>query len=737
MPHPEHIPPKVILIEQNDNYNGLHSYPRQSKFLNLYLDPIYKFPTVSASILPHYISESSCYHPDAVKASEFFGLLHDSSPFKTPCTSSQAVPIPPLPQNKAPRNSLQGSEDSLSLSSFHKPFNLGEEMDRVLCSLASSSILSLSLSPDHPENLAACKNKGKTRNRRSSHCLEGQHFNSVSSINFSQLSGNEPLLNLNFSNVDISGIECENRSRRLYQKADDNTEVLSNDEAVFTVTKTEESFKRNPFLVELVPETEEENSWMMYRSIEALRRVQRFEVFYEKKEENAEEDEEDLMSLADDEGPLMVDPGRLFLNGETASKAKLSGAFPLCRVIQKITQKLLTDSSDMILSTVPETQPSTDHPDMFSPLLKKLVVLEGSRCTARILRAITACGFNSALSIEFSSEEAQCKITPIQRKEEEIDLWMGLLGRNSIEMLCSKAQVQVQWISCGFEHMAAVTAEGRVLTWGYGGSGSLGHGNLLSLALPRLVEGLAGEKIVYLECGGYHNAAVSEDGEMWVWGRGDVNQLGIDFFKLQRDEVGAVALSPVLLQELVEQRISVKAVACGEAHTLVLDSEGKVYSCGWAEDGQLGLGDLDMQSSFLNKNINVIPGLPQRIVKISAGSTFSACVSENGQVFVWGNGEQGQLGLGMVMKSSKVPVMVNSLGQEFIVDVVCGESHAMCISQHGKIFGWGQGTAGYFTDQTVYAPGSDILCFASRNISTVKTSQEYLIRPQANFSGVA
>ena len=51
------------------------------------------------------------------------------------------------------------------------------------------------------------------------------------------MSANDPIVN--FSNLELSVIENENR--RLYQKLDDQADVPSNDEAVFTGTKTDES----------------------------------------------------------------------------------------------------------------------------------------------------------------------------------------------------------------------------------------------------------------------------------------------------------------------------------------------------------------------------------------------------------------------------------------------------------------------------------------------------------------
>ena len=60
---------------------------------------------------------------------------------------------------------------------------------------------------------------------------------------------------------------------------------------------------------------------------------------------------------------------------------------------------------------------------------------------------------------------------------------------------------------------------------------------------------------------------------------------------------------------------------------------------------------------------------------MSAGCVFSSCLTEEGCVFVWGNGEQGQLGLGPRMKRSEFPTAVAQLKTEKVVDIVCGESH--------------------------------------------------------------
>ncbi len=97
-------------------------------------------------------------------------------------------------------------------------------------------------------------------------------------------------------------------------------------------------------------------------------------------------------------------------------------------------------------------------------------------------------------------------------------------------------------------------------------------------------------KITYIECGGYHNGAISEDNSLYTWGRSDVGQLGHTKNQVKSDDSGFVVLSPKKVEYFSERKVV--QIALGEAHTLVLDKEGRVFSFGWGELGQLGISDL-------------------------------------------------------------------------------------------------------------------------------------------------
>jgi alpha-tubulin suppressor-like RCC1 family protein len=54
-----------------------------------------------------------------------------------------------------------------------------------------------------------------------------------------------------------------------------------------------------------------------------------------------------------------------------------------------------------------------------------------------------------------------------------------------------------------------VTDDGKVLTWGRGGDGQLGHGSWGNGKTPQVVEALAHLRIVYIACGSFSTAAIT------------------------------------------------------------------------------------------------------------------------------------------------------------------------------------------------------------------------------------
>lgn len=384
-----------------------------------------------------------------------------------------------------------------------------------------------------------------------------------------------------------------------------------------------------------------------------------------------------------------------------------------------------TASKNLLLTS--KSRNEIDHPNPYSPILRKMVICESEELSEPKLEIIaSACfvGFKAALSLEYSNVEAVNKA--------KIDCHKDLFTTKSLfseRIVLTLSKNDVIYLSCGFEHCALVTSAGKVMTWGYGASGCLGHGNTLSLAIPTLISDLQNENIHYLECGGYHTVAITSKNEVFVWGRGDVHQLGLHYRQLCKDEMGYVALKPTKLIFFTARGISPKFCACGESHTLVLDSEGRVYAFGWGQEGQLGLPMSLLTQQKRTSEITQIGSLTTKVVKISAGCLFSAALNEKGEVWVWGNGSQGQLGLTPSTKKSEEPVKVVGISEEFIVDIVCGENNMICMSASCKVFGWGQGKAGVYSSQEKSVPvGTDMICSYPKLLAETDISHHFVVQ---------
>ena len=73
-------------------------------------------------------------------------------------------------------------------------------------------------------------------------------------------------------------------------------------------------------------------------------------------------------------------------------------------------------------------------------------------------------------------------------------------------------------VSAGGFHSAALTQQGQVFTWGAGNGGALGHGDTRTQRRPKRVEGLP-VSAAAVACGSGTTCAVGVDGSLWLWGK--------------------------------------------------------------------------------------------------------------------------------------------------------------------------------------------------------------------------
>mmetsp|Transcript_17752 Transcript_17752/g.24697 ORF Transcript_17752/g.24697 Transcript_17752/m.24697 type:complete len:915 (+) Transcript_17752:33-2777(+) len=266
-----------------------------------------------------------------------------------------------------------------------------------------------------------------------------------------------------------------------------------------------------------------------------------------------------------------------------------------------------------------------------------------------------------------------------------------------VESLMTKRVIKVAAAS---SHSLFLTDEYQVFSCGSGSFGRLGHGTKDDVHTPKLIENLALQKIIHISAGPDHSLAVSSEGEVWAWGCGFSGRLGTD-------EPRSTSV-PKTVCNLRNKKI-VYAAAGGASSAAVTD-KGELFTWGYNEYGQLGIGEdagppmveNDVLKSFETK-AKLVRALQDRfVVRVECGARHTAALCNDNTFWIWGNNEFGQLGLGD-QKDRDVPQRSlldprNAHQEEIIVDFALGEYHTAAVTNTGELYTWGKshfGRLGY------------------------------------------
>ncbi|XP_033116880.1 uncharacterized protein LOC117116878 isoform X2 [Anneissia japonica] len=136
-------------------------------------------------------------------------------------------------------------------------------------------------------------------------------------------------------------------------------------------------------------------------------------------------------------------------------------------------------------------------------------------------------------------------------------------------------------------------------------------------------------------------------------------------------------------------RIKIKQVAICSTHMIVVTYERSVFSWGEGLKGQLGHGDLKSRQS--PEVIEALKG--KSITKACCGDGFSVFASDNGIVMTCGDGSKGCLGHGDWSNASR-PRLIETLLSVDVTSIDCGPHHVVAVGADGEVFSWGVGKDG-------------------------------------------
>ncbi|MBM4055222.1 MAG: RCC1 repeat- and reductase domain-containing protein [Planctomycetes bacterium] len=153
-----------------------------------------------------------------------------------------------------------------------------------------------------------------------------------------------------------------------------------------------------------------------------------------------------------------------------------------------------------------------------------------------------------------------------------------------------------------------------------------------------------------------------------------------------------------------DEEVVFASVAAGENHSLALSSSGEVWAWGENDDGQLGDNSTNESDTPLKIDSFYFEPTDENdtviATAIAAGKNHSLALLPDGSVYAWGSNENGQLGQSFLTESL-IPLKVEELSDTVIVAIAAGDDHSLALSEDGEVYAWGSNKKGQLGDESI------------------------------------
>lgn len=201
---------------------------------------------------------------------------------------------------------------------------------------------------------------------------------------------------------------------------------------------------------------------------------------------------------------------------------------------------------------------------------------------------------------------------------------------------------------------------------------------------PNYVENLP-ESAIFVDIAASDNlsAAVTDEGHLYAWGT--FNEEGRKSYKkgveYQREPAIVTSVRGVV------------QIAAGKDHLLILDKYGEVYAWGVGTSNQLGVPVNNQLRTFVFGPLKV-PGV-KNIKSVAAGEFHSFAIDHEGHVFAWGLNNFGQAGLteplgeGALLEGA-TEVTFFAENKLNVTQIACGNHHTLALTDSGDVYAFGE-----------------------------------------------
>ncbi|MET0553063.1 MAG: chitobiase/beta-hexosaminidase C-terminal domain-containing protein, partial [Vicinamibacteria bacterium] len=267
-------------------------------------------------------------------------------------------------------------------------------------------------------------------------------------------------------------------------------------------------------------------------------------------------------------------------------------------------------------------------------------------------------------------------------------------GRTSYAALTHAALTtpnSVASITSGWNHTLALRTDGTVWAWGANNVGQLGNGGGTTPQGSPVQVGPSGTpltSVVQVAAARDFSLALKSDGTVWAWGSNDSGQLG-------NNVPNGSSSVPVQVQVSGGAALTgIAEVSAGSFHALARKTDGTVWTWGWNGSGQLGAGAVGtpLSRAYAGQVVQLA-----QVKAIAGGSGHSLAVRQDGSVWAWGAGGNGELGMGANTSHGTPQQAIVIAG---IHSVAAGDYASAAVGLDGSVWAWGANYWGEVGDGT-------------------------------------
>lgn len=121
----------------------------------------------------------------------------------------------------------------------------------------------------------------------------------------------------------------------------------------------------------------------------------------------------------------------------------------------------------------------------------------------------------------------------------------------------------------------------------------------------------------------------------------------------------------------------VAQISCGESHILNLTRDGNVFAQGTGEYCNTGLG-----GSSSSAQLSLLKSLSdKKVIQIACGKSHSLVLTDKGYLYSWGRGFEGQLGLSETIEIASVPQYVKFFHGKFVQTIAAGSYFSLAVTK--------------------------------------------------------